>query len=76
MNEDRKSVKKDIAVILVGIIAFIYLVNPGFGLFELIPDTFPLIGNLDEASATFLILSALSYFGVDVRKILSIFRKS
>ena len=38
---------------------------PGFGVFEFIPDTFPFIGNLDEATATLLLLSTLAYFGID-----------
>jgi hypothetical protein len=35
----------------------LYLVNPGAGVLELLPDGAPLVGNLDEAAATaFLIL--------------------
>ena len=30
----------------------VYLVNPGAGVFELIPDNVPGFGNLDEAAAT------------------------
>lgn len=29
-----------------------YLLNPGAGVFELIPDNAPVFGNLDEAAAT------------------------
>lgn len=60
---------KNIIVVVIGILAFLYLLNPGFGLFELIPDHIPLIGNLDESTATFLILSSLAYFGLDLRDI-------
>lgn len=34
---------------------FVYILNPGAGIFELIPDNIPLIGNLDEAGAAMLI---------------------
>ncbi len=43
-----------------------YLLNPSFGILELIPDNLPVIGNLDEASATALLLSSLAYFGIDL----------
>ena len=43
-----------------------YLLNIGFGFVELIPDNFPVIGNLDEATATALLLGCLSYFGIDL----------
>jgi hypothetical protein len=33
-----------------------FLVNPGAGLLELIPDTAPLFGNLDEAAATLAVV--------------------
>lgn len=34
----------------------LYLLNPGLGFFELIPDNLPLIGNLDEGAAAALLL--------------------
>jgi hypothetical protein len=33
----------------------IYLLNPGLGIFEFIPDNIPLIGNLDEGGAAILV---------------------
>lgn len=57
---------KDAAVIFCGFIALVYLTNPTAGLIELIPDNAPLIGNLDEAAATVLLIAALKYFGVDL----------
>ena len=60
---------KKFTVALVGILAGLYLINPGLGIFEFIPDSIPVIGNLDEATATFLLLSALSYFGLDFRDV-------
>lgn len=33
-----------------------FLLNPGAGVLELVPDTAPLLGNLDEAAATAAVL--------------------
>ena len=57
---------KDIIVIFVGILSVIYLANPSVGIFEIVPDNFPIIGNLDEAAACALLLSVLRYFGIDL----------
>lgn len=57
---------KSIIVAVIGIISAIYLLNPTGGFIEFIPDNFPVIGNLDEVAATTLILSCLSYFGIDL----------
>ncbi|MGB8168643.1 MAG: hypothetical protein WCF18_14190 [Chthoniobacteraceae bacterium] len=56
---------KSLVVFVVGVFATLYLVNPGAGVFELIPDNLPLVGNLDEAAATGLLLACLRYFGFD-----------
>ncbi len=54
---------KDILVLIVMAISVLYLINPTMGIVEIIPDNFPIIGNLDEGVATTLLLSGLSYFG-------------
>ena len=59
---------KNITVALIGLISLIYLINPGMGFFELIPDNIPIIGNLDEAGAAVLLIAALKYFGVDLTR--------
>lgn len=51
---------------LIGLLSLLYLLNPTAGLFELIPDVVPFVGNLDEATASMLLLSALRYFGWDL----------
>lgn len=60
---------KKLLIAIIGIISGLYLVNPGFGIFELIPDVIPFVGNLDEGAATFLLISSLAYFGIDVRDV-------
>lgn len=47
-------------------VAFIYLINPSLGVFELLPDNLPLVGNLDEGAATALLVGGLRYFGIDL----------
>ena len=38
--------------------SIIYLLNPTLGVWEIIPDQIPLIGNLDEAGAVLLAIKA------------------
>jgi uncharacterized membrane protein YkvA (DUF1232 family) len=37
-------------------LGIVYLINPTAGVFELIPDALPFVGNLDEAAATTLVI--------------------
>lgn len=57
---------KKIVVFIAGILATLYILNPTAGLFEIIPDNLPLVGNLDEAAAVALLLMCLKYFGIDL----------
>ena len=57
---------KRIGIILLGLFCLIYLLNPGAGIFEIIPDNLPLIGNLDEAAAVATLLMCLKYFGIEL----------
>ena len=59
-----------------GLFGLVYLLNPGAGFLEIIPDYIPVFGNLDEAAATALLIAALSYFGVDLTRIFRGFRKA
>lgn len=56
-------------VFCLGLISTMYLLNIGAGFIELIPDNIPLVGNLDEAGATALLIMCLSYFGIDLANI-------
>ena len=60
---------KNLFVILLGIISLLYILNPTAGIFELIPDNLPFVGNLDEAGAAALLIMCLRYFGLDLTKI-------
>ncbi|MBN1285611.1 MAG: DUF1232 domain-containing protein [Anaerolineae bacterium] len=64
-QKPRRSLIQHLTVIVVGIVALIYLINPA-GPIDLIPDAFPVIGNLDDATAALLLLNALRFYGVDL----------
>ncbi|MEM7800042.1 MAG: hypothetical protein AAF633_12695 [Chloroflexota bacterium] len=49
-------------VYLLSLIGFVYIINPGFGLIELIPDITPIVGNLDEGGAFMLLWYGLIEF--------------
>ncbi len=57
---------KSLFVLLLGAISGLYLLNVGAGFVEFVPDNLPLVGNLDEATATFLLLNCLAYFGINI----------
>jgi len=50
--------------ILLAIVCVLYIVNPTMGVLEFIPDNLPIIGNIDEATATTGLLLALSNLGL------------
>jgi len=54
---------KDVLIIICMVISVIYLINPTAGFLEIIPDNFPILGNLDEGLATTVLLAGLKYFG-------------
>ncbi len=57
---------KTFFVSLAGLLSALYLTNPTLGVFELLPDNIPLVGNVDEATASMVLLAALRYFGYDL----------
>ena len=42
----------------------VYMINPTAGIFELLPDNLPVVGNLDEAAVVFIMLAAMRYLGM------------
>lgn len=55
---------KSAGYVLLGLVSVAYLLNPTAGVFELIPDNLPVIGNLDEVGAVLLLLKSLQHFGI------------
>ncbi len=60
---------KDYIVAIIGIIGILYMLNPGYGFIEIIPDYIPILGNLDEAGVLVLVYSAAEYFGLNIKSI-------
>lgn len=53
-----KSIK--VVAYLAGIVlGVVYIINPGSGVVELLPDNLPGIGNIDEAAMTALLLTCV-----------------
>ncbi len=59
---------KNLGMAIAGLLALLYLINPTAGVFEFIPDNLPFIGNLDEAAATAILLTAWRYFRGEQKK--------
>lgn len=66
--DDKKSARPDPSTLIINIgiaiLCAIYILNPTAGFLEFIPDNLPVVGNLDEASATAGLLYALSNLGL------------
>ncbi len=60
---------KEMFVLALAAVAALYLVYPSLGVFELIPDAIPVIGSLDEASATLILVNTFRYYGLDLTKL-------
>ena len=41
------------------LVGFVYMLNPSAGVFELVPDTLPFVGNLDEAAAMGILIASI-----------------
>ncbi len=48
------------------LVSFVFLANPGWGIWEFIPDIIPVIGNIDEAVLTACFIACLSRLGIDI----------
>lgn len=75
MKENQRPLHKK-AIALAGVVlGVIYILNPTMGVFELLPDALPIIGNLDEGAAVYLIFAGLRYLGLDLLKYFDRIRK-
>jgi hypothetical protein len=63
-----RTTAKTLWAVFSGSLGVLYLLNPTAGFFELIPDTIPFVGNLDEAAATLLVMGAINYFRATRRR--------
>ncbi len=62
----RRGVLVKVSAAMVALVSAVYLLNPGFGVFELLPDNLPGVGNLDEAFFEYAFLASLSALGVNL----------
>lgn len=46
--------------------SLLYIINPTAGIFEILPDNLPMIGNIDEAGVTYFLFMCLRYLGLDI----------
>ena len=60
---------KDFGMLALGIVLVLYLLNITFGVVELLPDNLPIVGNIDEALVTGILIAVLQYFGINITKI-------
>lgn len=60
---------KEMMILGLAAAAAIYLIYPSLGVFELIPDAIPIIGSLDEASATIILVNTFRYYGLDLTRL-------
>lgn len=52
---------------IIGILfSLVYIINPTAGIFEILPDNLPIVGNLDEAGVTYFLFVCLRYLGLDL----------
>jgi hypothetical protein len=53
---------KKFFISLLALASAFYLLNPTAGIFELLPDNIPFVGNVDEGLAVYLLFSSIEYF--------------
>ena len=73
MNTKKKYFRslRDYGVAVIGLVSILYLLNFTFGYIEFLPDTLPIVGNIDEAFAVYVLYSVLGYFNINVPKFLT-----
>jgi len=48
-------------VVFLALICVVYILNPTAGVFELLPDNIPFLGNVDEGLAAYVLYSCVEY---------------
>ena len=68
LGSSRRNLLSQLLALVAGVVAALYLVYPSLGIFELLPDALPLVGNLDEAAASLVLINVLDYYGIDLNR--------
>lgn len=63
---EKKPLYKKALAFAAAAISVVMLLNPGWGVIEVIPDNIPGIGNLDELFFTGLLFYSLDYLGIRI----------
>ena len=50
-----------VLALILSILCILYILNPTAGVIEILPDNIPFIGNLDEATATTILIKCIYY---------------
>ena len=74
--DEKRHPLKSLVVGTLAAVSAIYLLNPTGLSLDTAFDNIPGIGNLDEAAAVAMLLSCLSYFGLDLNKLFGGKKKS
>lgn len=62
-SRDPRSCLHHVLALGSGGLALLYLINPTAGVLELLPDNLPGVGNMDEATATLVLIKVLAWYG-------------
>ncbi len=65
-EQTRRTIGGTIVAVIIAFLCVIYMLNPGAGFLEFIPDNLPVIGNVDEGLIMILLLGCLKYLGLDI----------
>ena len=68
LGKSRRNLLTQLMVPFAGVVATIYLLNPTAGVLEFLPDNLPVVGNLDEAAASLVLINVLGYYGIDLNR--------
>ena len=52
---------RKLTAIALAILSIVYLINPTAGVFELLPDNIPFVGNVDEGLAAYVLFSSIEF---------------
>ena len=67
--------KKTLSVVLI-VLSTLYILNPTAGVFELLPDNIPFVGNIDELFAFYVLFASFQYYRTgDVNVFKKVIRK-
>ena len=65
-NRPKRTILGTVVAVVVALFFVVYMLNPTAGFFEFIPDSIPVIGNVDEGLIMLLFLACLKYLGIDI----------